>query len=66
MAGRIVSGSAQAGGAAEPPARLDLIGLSIGYNGQPVVRDITAQIPHGARVAVVDRTAPASLPSSRA
>jgi ABC-type Mn2+/Zn2+ transport system ATPase subunit len=53
MAGKIGKGSAPGGGASEPPARLDLIGVSIGYNGQPVVRDITAQIPHGARVAVV-------------
>ena len=35
------------------PARLDLIGVSVGYNGAPVLRDVTAQIPHGARVAVV-------------
>jgi ABC-type Mn2+/Zn2+ transport system ATPase subunit len=39
--------------AGEPPARLDLINVSVGYNGQPVVHDVTAQIPHGARVAVV-------------
>lgn len=34
-------------------ARLDLIDVSVGYNGAPVLRDVTAQIPHGARVAVV-------------
>ena len=40
-------------GSPEPPARLDLINVSVGYNGQPVLRDITLQVPHGARVAVV-------------
>jgi len=35
------------------PARLDLEGVSVAYDGQPVVCDVTLQVPHGARVAVV-------------
>ncbi len=35
------------------PARLDLEGVSVAYNGHRVLTDITCQIPHGARVAVV-------------
>jgi ABC-type Mn2+/Zn2+ transport system ATPase subunit len=35
------------------PARLDLDGVSVGYNGKPVLRDVTVQITHGARVAIV-------------
>ena len=35
------------------PARLDLQGVSVAYNGQPVLCDITFQVPHGERVAVV-------------
>ena len=37
----------------EQPARLDLEGVSVAYNGQPVLCDITFQVPHGQRVAVV-------------
>ncbi len=37
----------------ESPARLDVDNISVGYNGAPVLREITFQIPHGARVAVV-------------
>jgi ABC-type Mn2+/Zn2+ transport system ATPase subunit len=37
----------------ESPARLDVDNISVAYNGTPVLRDITFQIPHGARVAVV-------------
>ncbi len=37
----------------ESPARLDLIDVSVAYNGKPVLRNVTAHIPHGARVAVV-------------
>src|SRR4030042_2283902 len=35
------------------PARLDVENISVGYNGAPVLRDVTFQVPHGARVAVV-------------
>ena len=37
----------------ESPARLDVDNISVAYNGTPVLRDITFQVPHGARVAVV-------------
>jgi manganese/iron transport system ATP-binding protein len=37
----------------ESPARLDAEAISVGYNGVPVLRDISFQIAHGARVAVV-------------
>ncbi len=37
----------------EEPARLDFHGVSVGYNGQPVLCDITFQVPHGQQVAVV-------------
>jgi len=39
--------------APESPARLDVENISVAYNGAPVLRDVTFQIPHGARVAVV-------------
>jgi ABC-type Mn2+/Zn2+ transport system ATPase subunit len=32
---------------------MDLVNVSVGYNGTTVLRDVTVQIPHGARVAVV-------------
>jgi manganese/iron transport system ATP-binding protein len=35
------------------PARLELEGVSTGYNGQPVLRDLSFQVPHGGQVAVV-------------
>lgn len=35
------------------PARLDFEHVSVGYNGQEVLHDITFQVPHGAQVAVV-------------
>lgn len=35
------------------PARLELEDVSAGYNGSPIIKDISLQIPHGARVAVV-------------
>jgi len=37
----------------ESPARLDVENISVAYDGEPVLREITFQIPHGARVAVV-------------
>ncbi|HTX91387.1 MAG TPA: metal ABC transporter ATP-binding protein [Anaerolineales bacterium] len=37
----------------ESPARLDVDNISVGYNGTSVLQNITFQIPHGARVAVV-------------
>lgn len=37
----------------ESPARLDVENISVGYNGIPVLKDISFQIAHGARVAVV-------------
>jgi manganese/iron transport system ATP-binding protein len=35
------------------PARLDIENVSITYDGAPVLRDLTFQVPHGAQVAVV-------------
>jgi len=35
------------------PARLDLEDVSVGYNGKPVLQNLTFQVPHGHRVAVV-------------
>jgi manganese/iron transport system ATP-binding protein len=35
------------------PARLELENVTVAYNGQPALRDVTFQVPHGARVAVV-------------
>jgi ABC-type Mn2+/Zn2+ transport system ATPase subunit len=35
------------------PARLELRGVSAGYDGQLVLHDVSFQVPHGARVAVV-------------
>jgi manganese/iron transport system ATP-binding protein len=35
------------------PARLDVEGVSVAYDGRPVLCDITFQVPHGDRVAVV-------------
>jgi len=37
----------------QEPARLDVENISVAYNGIPVLRGVTFQIPHGARVAVV-------------
>jgi ABC-type Mn2+/Zn2+ transport system ATPase subunit len=37
----------------ESPARLDVENISVAYNGTPVLHEVTFQIPHGARVAVV-------------
>jgi len=37
----------------QEPARLEIKNISVGYNGSPVLQDVTFQIPHGARVAVV-------------
>jgi len=35
------------------PARLELRGVSAGYDGKLVLHDVSFQVPHGARVAVV-------------
>jgi manganese/iron transport system ATP-binding protein len=35
------------------PARLELENVTVGYNGTPALKDVSLQIPHGARVAVV-------------
>ncbi|MFO7624088.1 MAG: metal ABC transporter ATP-binding protein [Anaerolineales bacterium] len=35
------------------PARLELEHVTVGYNGAPALKDVSLQIPHGARVAVV-------------
>ena len=35
------------------PARLDVENISVAYNGTPVLQEITFQVQHGARVAVV-------------
>jgi ABC-type Mn2+/Zn2+ transport system ATPase subunit len=37
----------------QSPARLDVDHITVAYNGLPVLREITFQVPHGARVAVV-------------
>jgi ABC-type Mn2+/Zn2+ transport system ATPase subunit len=37
----------------QEPARLEIKNISVGYNGAPVLQEVTFQIPHGARVAVV-------------
>ncbi len=38
---------------AQEPARLEFEGVSIAYNGTPVLDDVTFDVPHGAQVAVV-------------
>jgi ABC-type Mn2+/Zn2+ transport system ATPase subunit len=38
---------------AQNPARLELEGVTLGYNGQAVLQDVSFQVPHGAQVAVV-------------
>ena len=35
------------------PARLELQNVTVGYDAQPILQDVSFQIPHGARVAVV-------------
>ncbi|MFZ6031630.1 MAG: metal ABC transporter ATP-binding protein [Chloroflexota bacterium] len=40
-------------GALAPDARLEFEGVTVAYNGRPVLQDITFHVPHGARVAVV-------------
>jgi ABC-type Mn2+/Zn2+ transport system ATPase subunit len=35
------------------PARLDVDAITVAYNGTPALREVSFQIPHGARVAVV-------------
>lgn len=35
------------------PARLELVNVTVAYNGQPALCDVTFQVPHGAQVAVV-------------
>jgi manganese/iron transport system ATP-binding protein len=37
----------------ESPARLDVDNISVAYDGTPILKEITFQISHGARVAVV-------------
>lgn len=37
----------------ESPARLDVDNITVAYDGTPVLREVTFQVPHGARVAVV-------------
>jgi ABC-type Mn2+/Zn2+ transport system ATPase subunit len=37
----------------QTPARLEFSQVSVGYNGKPVIENITFDIPHGAQVAVV-------------
>jgi manganese/iron transport system ATP-binding protein len=39
--------------APDSPARLDVVGVSVAYNGTAILRNIDFQVPHGARVAVV-------------
>ena len=35
------------------PARIDISHLTVLYEGEPAIEDLTLQIPEGARVAVV-------------
>ena len=35
------------------PARLEIQNVSAGYNGEPALRDVSFDVPHGARLAVV-------------
>ena len=35
------------------PARLEIDAITVAYNGKPVLQDLTFQVPHAARVAVV-------------
>jgi anchored repeat-type ABC transporter ATP-binding subunit len=35
------------------PARLEINGISVGYNGRHILENLTFQVPHGARVALV-------------
>jgi manganese/iron transport system ATP-binding protein len=35
------------------PARLELENVTVAYNGKPILEDISLQVPHGARAAVV-------------
>jgi ABC-type Mn2+/Zn2+ transport system ATPase subunit len=35
------------------PARLELQGVSAGYNGRPALSDVSFQVPHGGQVAIV-------------
>lgn len=37
----------------QPPARLELDKISVGYNGALALRELSVQIPHGGQVAVV-------------
>ena len=37
----------------DAPARLDVDGITVGFNGRPALRDLSFQVPHGAQVAVV-------------
>lgn len=37
----------------QEPARLEINNITVGYNGTPVLKDVTFHVPHGARVAVV-------------
>ena len=37
----------------EEPARLEMEHVQVSYNGQPALRDLTFQVPHGARLAIV-------------
>jgi ABC-type Mn2+/Zn2+ transport system ATPase subunit len=37
----------------EAPARLELENVTLSYNGQPVLSQVSFQVPHGARLAVV-------------
>ncbi|MFO7583955.1 MAG: ATP-binding cassette domain-containing protein, partial [Anaerolineales bacterium] len=39
--------------ATQEPARLELDKISVGYNGQLVLRELSVQVPHGGQVAVV-------------
>jgi manganese/iron transport system ATP-binding protein len=50
---RRIASSVKQPAVTDAPARLELEGVSVGYNGRLVLDNVTLQVPHGARVAVV-------------
>ena len=52
-AGRRLRGESISLGLPLEPARLEIDAITVAYNGKPVLQDLTFQVPHAARVAVV-------------
>ena len=48
-----MTGTGDSHNSVQEPARLDVEGVSVAYNGHDVVCEVTFQVPHGQRVAVV-------------